>query len=265
VSIQVIIPAVERCTVRRVIDSLIAADRDIAKIYVVGPRNDGIVALLTEYGYICSHIAFDVGGSFCKSALLNAGLKAADGENILVSDADIVWNKPALTAMLATIDSRGGFCHVSQVDESRPHFSNPVWRLKPTIDFRERIEVSIVRDPVYEGDRRRPGPGLILGRRLAWFDVGGFNEELVGWGWEDHDFLVRAQIMGYTVSTAGQVLHLSHADHLRNRLNGGIPKNVTRDANIAKSLEMIEAGILTGPLTSVTHSSLKILIRKSTS
>lgn len=207
------------------------------------------------------HCGF-VTSPFSKAKLLNYGLVQSNAKLVLVSDADIVWNSGTLDSMIAHVLVQGGFCHVRDVRESNSDYcGSSRMRLRPVVTVIEgTISLSIIRD--YPTDENtRPGPGLLLGLRTSWIDVGGFNEDLNGWGWEDQDFLIRAEIIGYSVAQAGTVVHLSHDDNTRNIFHANKSKTETRDANILLSSKAIQSGRIRGPLAASDSPELLHPIR----
>ncbi|MCU0536857.1 MAG: glycosyltransferase family 2 protein [Hydrococcus sp. Prado102] len=185
---------------------------------------------------------------FNKGAYLNAGIKAATGDILLVSDADILWNDETIMQLwFEAFFNCDLIVWVACVQESQPNeraINRP--RFVPYLDrhpenrFTLRIESEKL-------SATRPGCGLICTRRQNLLALGGYNEELIGWGWEDRDLAIRAQLLGYRISSCGSVIHLSHSDSLRNQFCGREPL-VTRNDNIIRSCRAIASGNLQGSL-----------------
>ena len=185
-------------------------------------------------------------GPFRKAACLNVALRRMNDGLVLVSDADIIWSESAVAAL---VDGASGdrICHIRNVEESNPTRSEAANRFQATVDHGSLgASVMIASVPV---DRSvRPGPGLVMASASIFHDIGGYNEELAGWGWEDQDLLIRAQLLHYRVRSAGTVLHLSHGDVDRNRAHGYVSPLATRNANILRSCRRIGGGGLWGDL-----------------
>jgi glycosyltransferase involved in cell wall biosynthesis len=186
---------------------------------------------------------------FNKSAYLNAGIKAATGDILLVSDADILWNSETIMQLwLKAFSNPDLLVWVACVKESQPNESainRP--RLVPHLD-RHSKTIYTLRIELEKLSTVRPGCGLICTSRQNLLDLGGYNEELIGWGWEDRDLAIRAQILGYRVASYGSVIHLSHSDALRNQFSGKQEPLATRNNNIIRSCQAIANGNLRGSL-----------------
>lgn len=61
--------------------------------------------------------------------------------------------------------------------------------------------------------------GLVAVRREDWYAVNGYNENLVGYGWDDDDFYIRLQGAGLKRAilepTNARVFHIPHDDNVR--------------------------------------------------
>ena len=199
---------------------------------------------------------------FNKAALINQGLRHAQGETVLVSDADIVWNEAALNALLATLaETPTALCHVAQVNETTPQ--TPALA-RPRYGYRvERTAqgVTVRVESVTPRPDHRPGCGLVAARRETWQKLGGYKEPFQGWGWEDQDLLIRAEILGIPLRAAGSVLHQSHGDDLRNRFHGHQPPQITRDLNLRRCLTSLQQGELWGSLGPPSANTAPPMVR----
>ncbi len=217
--------------------------------------------------------------NFNKSQLINQGILRATAEYLLISDADIIWNRPAIlqlfysvlspnTLKLLSIENaaesvenlpqlfpvspnsreNGIICSVKTVEESRPQTAAlKRQRYTYNIHIREQIAaVNIVR--AVAGDRDRPGCGLICTRKQTLLCLGGYKQNFTGWGWEDQDLLIRASLLGIEIYSAGKVIHLSHSDGTRNQHHQQLPPQQTRDRNIISCLQSLTKGALFGDL-----------------
>lgn len=193
---------------------------------------------------------------FNKAALINEGLRHAQGETVLVSDADILWNPEAIDALLTTLaDTPHALCHLAQVNETVP--KTPALS-RPRYGYRvERTAqgVTVRVEPVPPRPDHRPGCGLVMARWETWQTLGGYKEQFQGWGWEDQDLLIRAELLGIPLRTAGSVLHQSHTDALRNRFHGHQPPQTTRDLNLRRCLDGLQQGDLSGDLGSQAEAT----------
>ncbi|MBE9222153.1 hypothetical protein IQ215_05530 [Cyanobacterium stanieri LEGE 03274] len=185
---------------------------------------------------------------FCKTFYLNHGIKNSPSDILLISDADIIWNQNTITNIYQTINNNLDsplIVHIQEVQETNNHtnaLKRP--RLTPVINKTiDKIQIDIITEL---STSKRSGCGLICATKNNLLSLGGYNEHLRGWGWEDQDLLIRANILGYEVKSMGAVLHQSHGDEIRNPSQES--PIFTRNRNIAISNQMILAYQLHGSL-----------------
>lgn len=185
---------------------------------------------------------------FNKSWLLNQGIQTAKAPIVLISDADILWSATAIRAMMAIVrEQTQTVCCIRAVKESEPNFSVPA-KLRYTYRIESARRKRLVEIyPTAVNPSRRPGCGLLCARRSLFLQVGGYCHSFEHWGWEDRDFLIRAELMGYQRVERGNVVHLSHGDSLRNLPEGGSILE-SRDRNIRICLNRLAKGQLIGDL-----------------
>ena len=186
---------------------------------------------------------------FNKGWLLNQGLAISTAQLVMISDVDIVWNTNALQAVVAAaLDSEQNLCSVDKVEESeKAAIAIQRQRYAYHIIQEDQGVTVDVRNAVKSEDNR-PGCGLVCGQRSLFESIGGYRDCFVGWGWEDQDLLIRAQLLGYRVVSAGRVVHLTHGENSRNALTMKCRPELSRDRNILRCLQGIEAGLLRGDL-----------------
>lgn len=144
---------------------------------------------------------------FSKSFLINHGVELIMTEYVLVSDVDIIWNHTALNIAIKNAKTdRILFCN-SVIESSYPRKS-----IQPVIHLEyasKKLRVKLNRGD--EGKHsQRPGYGLQLFSRSTFQKIGGYDENFVGWGGEDVDFLLRAYSVGGCIGTFPAVVHISH-------------------------------------------------------
>jgi N-terminal domain of galactosyltransferase len=179
-------------------------------------------------------------GAFCSSAPL-----------LFFCDADIELTASAFTESAVLLQADACFVQIHRVRESQPLLYD--WH----IAIREQIET---RELVYRDGRRailrsfawddgsRCGGGLLLMKRHDFTAVGGFNSALTRYGFEDHDLQLRLQLaLGLKPVEAGDVLHLSHGDDVRNIR--GASHDADQRANMAICIENYSRGELSGTYT----------------
>jgi glycosyltransferase involved in cell wall biosynthesis len=190
---------------------------------------------------------------FNKAWLLNQGLQAASAPIVITSDVDILWPAETLEAMaIAAAVHPSTLYHVQAVQESEPdnvatQRSRYTYRLIPMAG-KTTVELSLNVDVDAQPQDLRPGCGLVCARRSLWQQIGGYRHCFQGWGWEDQDLLMRAQLLGYRVLPLGTVTHLSHGDSQRNAFAGQLAPQESRDLNIRLCLAGLASGKLRGDL-----------------
>lgn len=258
IKLEVLIPVKGRNTLSQTIASLLNIEL-IDLITII--RGDELIDLEGKLdNKKIRQLKIKDNNNFQKSYYLNRGIKESLGQIILVSDADIIWSLNTIKALHNIVNSDiNNIAHIADVQESeahnyalkRPRFIPIIDKIKP-----KYFSIKIISDQLYS---QRPGCGLICIHRQSLLNLGGYNEHLQGWGWEDQDLLIRAQILGYKIVRIAQVIHLSHGDNLRNQ-SGQNPLN-TRNQNIITSCQMLSQGIIKGSLNDpITDSSLTINI-----
>lgn len=136
---------------------------------------------------------------FNKSAAINLGFGQVMTECFIVCDADVLiehstiknWAASAAPAQLLSLE---------QVSES-------------------------------DGSGKRAGPGICCCAVGDFSRLGGYSSDYVGWGFEDHDFIWRAQKIGIAHKASGNGIHLSHDDVERTRYYRSHDKHFMRHTN----------------------------------
>lgn len=189
-----------------------------------------------------------------KGRLLNQGLAKATAPIVLISDVDILWTRESLEALAIAAASRPDcLYHIQSVVESQPwspalERRRYAYRISPQEEG-HRLEIYAAPPPGPE----RPGCGLVCAGRSLFRQLGGYRQDFWGWGWEDQDLLMRAQLLGYGLDELGRVTHLSHPDSERNGGSGQRPQD-SRDRNLLRCLAGLIQGKLRGDLAEAQTS-----------
>ena len=196
---------------------------------------------------------------FNKGWLLNQGLAASTARLVLISDVDILWNAATLKNLaMAVIGEPNHIYSVRSIRETNS-MAEAIRRQRYTyriVQTAETARVEVYLAPLSAVDR--PGCGLLCAERKAFQQIGGYRDCFWGWGWEDQDLLIRAQLLGYTVAALGSAVHLTHGDNSRNALHGQCSPEWSRDRNILRCLNGLAKGKLLGDLPgedSVAHQA----------
>lgn len=229
-AITALIPLRNRPSVELTVASLL--DAGVDRVVVVDAQSTdastrGALDRLRRNSRVSVHASK---GPFLKSRMLNEGLLRARNTYTLVSDADIIWSQASVASLLRGADDSDAIVHIARVIESDPRGSVANRRLYCDLSTPARIRIALDRRGV------RPGYGLVLARRASLLRIGGYCEQLVGWGWEDVDLLTRGHALDFRVVSTGSVVHLTHDDALRD-LRNGATRITSRNANIITALE----------------------------
>jgi glycosyltransferase involved in cell wall biosynthesis len=252
--IDVIIPIKNRTTLSDCVAELIvaidrASDIELGTIWICdGGSSDPICQQQRQQvaQLPCVTVLDRPHSDFNKGWLLNQGIAAATAPILLISDVDILWNDLAIMALAnaAAQNSQQFYC-IQSVQESTP---NNLAIDRPRYTYRiDRSNATVEVYPAPPPGSQRPGYGLLCGGRSLFQSIGGYRHDFRGWGWEDQDLLIRAQLLGYGVSELGEVIHQSHDDADRNSFEACTPQ-ASRDRNIRICLAGLAEGRLMGDL-----------------
>ncbi|UII31850.1 hypothetical protein LVD17_26530 [Fulvivirga ulvae] len=159
---------------------------------------------------------------FNKSLALNLGILNSTEATIMVLDTDVIFQDLDIE-QLKTIIDRDAFATIAKVLEEKPEPEEfpeaaELLEIGQFIEFKaangNKALVEMNRQGVL--DKSRSGPGIIITTKRALTEVGGYNSELEGWGWEDLDLITRLQLkQGMERVALGTVLHMTHNDDVR--------------------------------------------------
>lgn len=194
---------------------------------------------------------------FNKGWLLNQGLAATTAPIVLISDVDILWNQETLNELaIAAVNHPSRLYYIRSVQESEPqHQASQRPRYGYRIEHQGRgYLVTIYAEPSSlapvshpsSTSQLRPGCGLVCAKRSLFQNIGGYRQSFRGWGWEDQDLLIRAQLLGYELGHLGWVTHLSHGDEQRNKFASQQSVQDSRDRNILHCLAELTPDNLQG-------------------
>ncbi len=92
------------------------------------------------------------------------------------------------------------------------------------------IHLAAVRETV-DGSTR-PGFGIVAITRKNFFQLEGYCSEFRGWGFEDRDFLSRAELAGLDVRPIGIAPHQSHSEMSRTENYEEKNRDISRERNL---------------------------------
>lgn len=188
---------------------------------------------------------------FNKALAINIGAAIARAPFIFILDADIVMRSNLLDELHAAIDD-SSFVTVARIVESDEAQRN-VEFLSSTSAHRRFVlrdgrQIEVITSRISYPGQVRKGTGLLFARTNDFRAIGGMNSDIVGWGWEDNDVIVRLQmVLNLEPREAGTAVHLTHSDTKR-FLPSGMSAAESDESNFAKCLARYEAGLLQGTL-----------------
>ena len=215
-------------------------------------------AVETEGGRV---IRSDVDGRWNRAAALNIGIRAAQHEQIVTTDADIVFGPRTLETVLATLadahDATGAYglvqCRNLPEDLSVDRLQNLPW------DLMERACTL----------RQRWGMGGCACFSQSFINqVRGYDERLEWWGAEDNDLCRRAEQFGLTVRWVDHpqalIYHVWHPSIREvNRDNPAFERTLARNRTIARTGRPVYRNLTTwGGRASVPPPVSVVIVRR---
>lgn len=147
-------------------------------------------------------------GEFNRAAARNAGVKAATADVVAVLDADNVIPPANLDRAAHLAGLGGGWVKpFSKFGYLSPESTDHWYATCDAPDAPESVRLT------WEGDgpQENFNGGAYVMTRLAWFLVGGMDEEFTGWGAEDDAFTIAAtRVLGQPHIVPGLACHLWH-------------------------------------------------------
>jgi hypothetical protein len=156
--------------------------------------------------------------TFNKSLAINLGLSLADTELVFILDVDVIVDDFFPAAFLLC---DGSACVTLQrIRESAPGAAIHSELAELTLSLRLKTSNSDVAtvetSHISFAEGTRSAPGILLAAREHLIETGGLNSNLLAWGWEDVDLLVRLQLKcRLRHHQTGRGIHISHGDDLR--------------------------------------------------
>jgi hypothetical protein len=156
--------------------------------------------------------------AFNKSLAINLGLTLVQSDLVLILDADIIIENffPRATHLC----EGGAAVTLKEVRESdqfaglESELSELSMSLRMKSRNSKKASVNTSRFDFLRGSRS--APAILLALRKCLFEVNGLNSQLLGWGWEDIDLLLRLQMKcGLRHRQTGRGVHITHSDRVR--------------------------------------------------
>ena len=160
---------------------------------------------------------------FNKARAQNIGAAHAPQPLLFFCDCDILVQDGALDDLVAAVRGDDQFfgtvAGVTETQLNARKAGNVVmfgYELKLRLSNGRSLRIVDNEEDAADGSRQ--APGLLLARRSAFEQVGGYDGQLHGWGWEDQDMIARLTLAGgLSRVQLGHVQHISHDDDARIR------------------------------------------------
>lgn len=192
---------------------------------------------------------------FHKTLAANLGASFAKHEMLFFCDCDIILNPKELNVLYESIQANdNSFGTLSGVTETQinslggKHVVNFGYELRIRTANGRILKIVDQEEDANNGYRN--APGLLMVRKKHFFEINGYNSELIGWGWEDQDMIGRLTLgLGLTRISLGHAQHISHDDFSR---TGQYPEKnrwLSRDKMFRQALSNYDEGKFEGSYT----------------
>lgn len=166
-------------------------------------------------------IIFDVDADqFNKCLAANVGAAASSADTYLFLDADIILSdiffRQAITELQTHCVSVLGNTREAGLSLESPA-AEVEFEITHSISIRDGSQsATVATNRLNPFQKTRLGLGVAMIAKSTFLAIGGYNANLSGWGWEDVDLLIRAQLVaGRPITYVGQGIHLTHGDEVR--------------------------------------------------
>ena len=187
----------------------------------------------------------------------NIGLKASLTDVVCFLDIDCLISESNIKKSIDTVLSTDGICIgyngvciyftydvKSQLDTN----SGPIYQFLESFIDKTNLNTSYTNAFYHVANTRAVG-GALFGKRQTFINIGGFNPNFKGWGYEDNEIIIRAKKLNipvfYINTNAPYLLHLPHiSKELKNKESSHVSyklneQEYTRIVNLSK-IELIE-------------------------
>jgi hypothetical protein len=178
--------------------------------------------------------------------LLGDEIEHAGLEHLHIADQGY-FNK-ATAINLAASKAKEAFLLICDADVALP--SRLVREWLDILKLRENVLIHLETVQETDGGAIRPGFGIVAIGRKAFENLQGYSSEFRGWGFEDRDFLSRAEIAGISVKAIGTAPHFSHSEEARTENYEEKIRLLSRERNLRLFEERRVAGKIHGTLAS---------------
>jgi len=211
-------------------------------------NSSGLDGVLKEYSYLDIKLV-NISGRFNKSRGINIGVDQCFFEKIFLLDVDILINRSDLDEVINNVCFKK-IIMIQKVEE----IERQAVKKSPILDNRtsfiqfstiDNRLISVKKSHYNYDEGYSQGTGLIALMKEEFIKIGGMDSEIVSWGWEDVDILIR-HIFKFDseIVELGSVKHLTHENNLRNIIRQ--EKQQSELNNSITCIQKYEEGIFKG-------------------
>lgn len=186
---------------------------------------ENVEIIVAEQGTIKSniddidiHVFYNHDGLFERSRLLNMAVKSSTNEKIVIADNDLIVDCLAITKSLDMLD---------EYDTVNPY--NVVMDL-PEYITQQYITTGDIQKITDQGTYRDSivfAGGMLIINKSAYIKIGGYDENMIGWGGEDDILTIKILNLLKYISIESVSYHLFH-----DRGINGVPDHVNYENNL---------------------------------
>jgi len=163
-----------------------------------------------EYSAWLRVIRVNDSGIFNKSRAMNIALRHTTTDYICSTDADQIFNKNFFGTVLNFLTK-----YKNRIVLCKTYLATSLYRVTLN-DFIKKNGYTTMLNNVRKERRRTIGEGCCNGMPTSWIlSVNGWDEDYVGWGYEDTDLLLRASLSGIHTSYIDHKTNMIHLPHTR--------------------------------------------------
>lgn len=157
----------------------------------------------TEYGF------------FYKTKLLNKAISFIETPFLCIYDADIYLPETAIQTSMAQLRK------FEKINFVIPH-TGVIFEIPNEYSLNLNLKLENILKTDVKQIHEKSNSGILLARTERIKEIGGFNENIKSWGFENDEFVSRAAIFGYPVVRPKSLFNCYHFQHTRGQDSSNI-------------------------------------------
>lgn len=150
-------------------------------------------------------------GPFNRSVAVNRGVEMADGNVVVIADADTAVRHGQAYEALGRLHGKPWVVGYETMCHLTPQYTSIILDHPPDARWNDRLSTSDIGRNVIRWSSTESVCGLVVLRRDDYLSIGGNDPRFQGWGWEETSFAYKADtFLGPHVRSSGDCLHLFH-------------------------------------------------------